>query len=173
MPSLWSRLLDAGPFEHRLRWIHVGGEELPPEHVRRWFDLFGPGARIANLYGPTESTINATCHVIDERPADDVTTIPIGRPIAGTVVDVDESGELLIAGIGLTPGYLDEPGRFVERDGVRWYRSGDRVRRDADGNLVFLGRVDAQVKVRGHRVEPGRSRPRSTPIRRSRGPPWC
>ncbi|WP_061293506.1 hybrid non-ribosomal peptide synthetase/type I polyketide synthase [Herbidospora cretacea] len=155
VPSLWSRLLDAGPFEHRLRWIHVGGEALPPEHVRRWYDLFGPGVRIANLYGPTEATINATCHVIDERPADDVTAIPIGRPVAGMFVDVDESGELLIAGIGLTPGYLDEPGRFVERDGVRWYRSGDRVRRDADGDLVFLGRIDAQVKVRGHRVEPG------------------
>ncbi|WP_051760210.1 hybrid non-ribosomal peptide synthetase/type I polyketide synthase [Herbidospora cretacea] len=156
VPSLWSRLLDAGPVEHRLRWIHVGGEALPPEHVRRWFDLYGPGARIANLYGPTESTINTTCHVIDERPADDVTVIPIGRPVAGTVVDVDESGELLIAGAGLTPGYLDDPDTaFVERDGVRWYRSGDRVRREAGGDLVFLGRLDAQVKVRGHRVEPG------------------
>ncbi|WP_066366924.1 hybrid non-ribosomal peptide synthetase/type I polyketide synthase [Herbidospora mongoliensis] len=156
VPSLWSRLLDASPVAPRLRWIHVGGEALPPEHVRRWYDQVGPGARIANLYGPTESTINTTCHIIDERPADDVTTIPIGRPIAGTFVDVDESGELLIAGIGLTPGYLDEPGHaFIERDGVRWYRSGDRVRRDAAGDLVFLGRVDAQVKVRGHRVEPG------------------
>ncbi|WP_212735421.1 non-ribosomal peptide synthetase/type I polyketide synthase [Herbidospora galbida] len=156
VPSLWARLLDAGPVEHRLRWIHVGGEALPPEHVRRWFDLYGPVARIANLYGPTESTINATCHVIDERPADDVTAIPIGRPVAGTFVEVDDTGELLIAGAGLTPGYLDDPGTaFVERDGVRWYRSGDRVRRDADGNLVFLGRLDAQVKVRGHRVEPG------------------
>ncbi|WP_062436441.1 hybrid non-ribosomal peptide synthetase/type I polyketide synthase [Herbidospora daliensis] len=156
VPSLWARLLDEGPVEHRLRWIHVGGEALPPEHVRRWFDLYGPGARIANLYGPTESTVNTTCHVIDERPADDVTTIPIGRPIAGTFVEVDDSGELLIAGAGLTPGYLDDPGTaFVERDGVRWYRSGDRVRRDADGDLVFVGRLDAQVKVRGHRVEPG------------------
>ncbi|GAB1823389.1 amino acid adenylation domain-containing protein [Herbidospora sp. RD11066] len=156
VPSLWSRLLDAGPVEHRLRWIHVGGEALPPEHVRRWYDLAGPGARIANLYGPTESTVNTTCHIIDERPADDVTTIPIGRPIAGTFVEVDASGELLIAGAGLTPGYLDDPAdAFVERDGVRWYRSGDRVGRDANGDLVFLGRLDAQVKVRGHRVEPG------------------
>nr|WP_062332451.1 type I polyketide synthase [Herbidospora sakaeratensis] len=156
VPSLWARLLDLGPVEHRLRWIHVGGEALPPEHVRRWFDLYGPVARIANLYGPTESTINATCHVIAERPADDVTTIPIGRPVAGVFVEVDDSGELLIAGAGLTPGYLDDPGTaFVERDGVRWYRSGDRVRRNADGDLVFAGRLDAQVKVRGHRVEPG------------------
>ncbi|WP_062347510.1 hybrid non-ribosomal peptide synthetase/type I polyketide synthase [Herbidospora yilanensis] len=156
VPSLWSRLLDLGPVEHRLRWIHVGGEALPPEHVRRWFDLYGPGARIANLYGPTESTINTTCHILDGRPADDVTVIPIGRPVAGTFVEVDDSGELLIAGAGLTPGYLDDPGTaFVERDGVRWYRSGDRVRRDANGDLVFLGRLDAQVKVRGHRVEPG------------------
>ena len=70
-----------------------------------------------------------------------------------------ESGELLIAGTGLTSGYLGEPGltaaAFTERDGRRWYRSGDRVRRGADGVLEFLGRLDDQVKVRGHRVELG------------------
>ncbi|MFJ7041977.1 SDR family NAD(P)-dependent oxidoreductase [Streptomyces sp. NPDC101112] len=125
--------------------------------------------RVANLYGPTEATINATCHIIDTRPADDVRHLPIGRPIAGTeltVVDADgracapgEAGELLIAGTGLTPGYLGDPhltaAAFTERDGRRWYRSGDRVRRTADGVLEFLGRLDDQVKVRGHRVELG------------------
>ncbi|WP_157878344.1 non-ribosomal peptide synthetase, partial [Streptomyces torulosus] len=125
--------------------------------------------RVANLYGPTEATINATCHIIDTRPADDVRHLPIGRPIAGTelaVVDADgracapgEAGELLIAGTGLAPGYLGDPhltaAAFTERDGRRWYRSGDRVRRTADGVLEFLGRLDDQVKVRGHRVELG------------------
>ncbi|MFD3333771.1 amino acid adenylation domain-containing protein [Streptomyces sp. NPDC058700] len=179
VPSLWSRLLEAAETRRRdgaappdlsaLRWIHVGGEVLPPAHVRRWYDLFGSGQRIANLYGPTEATINATFHIVDSRPADDVRVLPIGTPVTGTEVDVvaadgrrcapGESGELHIAGVGLTPGYLGEPGltaaAFVERDGRRWYRSGDRVRRDGNGVLEFLGRLDDQVKVRGHRVEPG------------------
>ncbi len=183
VPTLWERLLTAAetrasrdgtpPDLSALRWVHVGGEALPPAHVRRWFDLLdghgGPEHRISNLYGPTESTINATCHIIDARPADDVRRLPIGRPVAGTELAVvtddgrpcapGEAGELLIAGTGLTPGYLGEPQltsrAFVERDGRRWYRSGDRVRRSPDGVLEFLGRLDGQVKVRGHRVEPG------------------
>ncbi|WP_406066352.1 amino acid adenylation domain-containing protein [Streptomyces sp. NBC_01077] len=179
VPSLWSRLLEAAETRVRdgarapdlsaLRWIHVGGEALPPAHVRRWYDLFGPGHRIANLYGPTEATINATFHIIEGRPADDVRSLPIGTPLTGTEVDVvaadgrrcapGEPGELLISGMGLTPGYLHAPeltaAAFTERDGRRWYRSGDRVRRDADGVLEFLGRLDDQLKIRGHRVEPG------------------
>ncbi|GHH14989.1 non-ribosomal peptide synthetase/type I polyketide synthase [Streptomyces lanatus] len=180
VPTLWERLLTAAetratpPDLSALRWVHVGGEALPAAHVRRWFDLLdacGGAAehRISNLYGPTEATINATCHIIHTRPADDVRHLPIGRPIAGTelaVVTEDgrtcapgEAGELLIAGTGLTPGYLGEPRltaeAFLERDGRRWYRSGDRVRRTPDGVLEFLGRLDDQVKVRGHRVELG------------------
>ncbi|WP_435975351.1 amino acid adenylation domain-containing protein [Streptomyces sp. Qhu_M48] len=179
VPSLWSRLLEAAETRVRdggptpdlsaLRWIHVGGEALPPAHVRRWYDLFGPGHRIANLYGPTEATINATFHIVDSRPADDVRALPIGTPLTGTEVDVvaadgrscppGEPGELLISGVGLTPGYLHAPeltaAAFTVREGRRWYRSGDRVRRDADGVLEFLGRLDDQVKIRGHRVEPG------------------
>ncbi|MFE7274090.1 amino acid adenylation domain-containing protein [Streptomyces sp. NPDC057623] len=183
VPTLWERLLTAAETRARLdgsppdlsalRWVHVGGEALPAAHVRRWFDLVdghgGAEHRISNLYGPTESTINATCHIIDTRPADDVRQLPIGRPVAGTELAVvteegspvapGAAGELLIAGTGLTPGYLGEPRLtsevFVERDGRRWYRSGDRVRQSADGVLEFLGRLDDQVKVRGHRVEPG------------------
>ncbi|GAA2899969.1 hypothetical protein GCM10010517_65550 [Streptosporangium fragile] len=179
VPTLWEQLLTAAEARVRrgagppdlsaLRWIHVGGEALPVAHVRRWYDLFGPGHRIANLYGPTEATVNATCHLIEGRPGDDARQVPIGRPIAGTDVEVvtadgrpcapGEPGELLIAGVGLTPGYLGEPEltatTFTERDGRRWYRSGDRVRRDHAGVLEFLGRLDDQVKIRGHRVEPG------------------
>ncbi|MFF9909200.1 amino acid adenylation domain-containing protein [Streptomyces sp. NPDC013457] len=179
VPSLWSRLLEAAEARVRggapvpdlsaLRWIHVGGEALPPAHVRRWYDLFGPGTRVANLYGPTEATINATFHIIDARPADDVRALPIGTPLTGTEVDVvaadgrrcapGEPGELLIGGVGLTPGYLHQPeltaAAFTERDGRRWYRSGDRVRQDENGVLEFLGRLDDQVKIRGHRVELG------------------
>ncbi|RSM79425.1 non-ribosomal peptide synthetase, partial [Streptomyces sp. WAC 01325] len=183
VPTLWERLLTAAetragqdgtpPDLSALRWVHVGGEALPTAHVRRWFDLVdacgGAEHRISNLYGPTESTINATCHIIDTRPSDDVRQLPIGRPVAGTELavvaedgrpcDAGEAGELHIAGTGLTPGYLGDPeltaAAFVERDGRRWYRSGDRVRQAPDGVLEFLGRLDDQVKVRGHRVELG------------------
>ncbi|GAA2263372.1 hypothetical protein GCM10010415_28550 [Streptomyces atrovirens] len=179
VPTLWEQLLSAAearagrgaaPVDlSALRWVHVGGEALPVEHVRRWFDLVGGGTRVANLYGPTEATVNATCHIIEARPGDEVRRLPIGRPAAGAlleVVDADgavcgagEAGELLIAGVGLTSGYLGEPEltarAFTVRGGRRWYRSGDRVRRSADGVLEFLGRVDDQVKIRGNRVEPG------------------
>ncbi|WP_255689736.1 non-ribosomal peptide synthetase/type I polyketide synthase [Actinoplanes sp. DH11] len=175
VPTLWERLLTTAerraerPDLPELRWVHVGGEELSPGHVRRWFDLFGPAQRITNLYGPTETTINATCHVITARPADDVLRLPIGRPVGGTEVAVvgpdgrpcatDEVGELHVGGIGLTRGYLDDPDQtaaaFSWRDGRRWYRTGDRATMDADGLLWFRGRVDDQVKIHGYRIEPG------------------
>ncbi|MFB8141680.1 amino acid adenylation domain-containing protein [Streptomyces parvus] len=179
VPTLWEQLLSASEARVRsgaplpdlsaLRWVHVGGEALSPAHVRRWFDLFGDGQRIANLYGPTEATINTSCHIIRDRPGGQVRRLPIGRPVSGTEVEVvgpdgealrpGEAGELLIAGIGLTPGYLGEPAlteaAFALRRGRRWYRSGDRVRCSEDGTLEFLGRLDDQVKIRGNRVEPG------------------
>lgn len=179
VPTLWEQLLSASeervrhgapsPDLSALQWIHVGGEALSPAHVRRWFDLFGDGQHIANLYGPTEATINTSCHIIRTRPGDQVRRLPIGRPVAGTEVEVvgpdgeprrpGEAGELLISGVGLTPGYLGEPAlteaAFTLRHGRRWYRSGDRVRFSEDGVLEFLGRLDDQVKIRGNRVEPG------------------
>ncbi|MFD0312825.1 amino acid adenylation domain-containing protein [Streptomyces flavalbus] len=179
VPSLWERLLAAAenrlrhgerlPDLSALRLVHVGGEVLWADWVRRWFDLFGPRQRIVNLYGPTETTINATYHLVEERPADDVTALPIGRAVAGTellVVGPDGeragpggTGELLIGGCGLSAGYLGEPeltrAAFMWRDGRRWYRSGDRVEILPDGALRFVGRLDDQVKIRGHRVEPG------------------
>ncbi|MEV6634975.1 amino acid adenylation domain-containing protein [Actinoplanes sp. NPDC051470] len=173
VPTLWERVLTAAERSRAdlsgLRWVHVGGEELSPAHVRRWFDLLGPGQRITNLYGPTETTINATWHLIDSRPGDDATRLPIGRPIGGAVVEViaadgrlcadGEVGELHIGGTGLADGYLDDPEQtraaFVERDGRRWYRSGDLAARDGDGVLWFRGRADDQVKLHGFRVEPG------------------
>lgn len=179
VPTLWEQLLGAAeervrdgappPDLSALRWIHVGGEALSPAHVRRWFDLFGDGQHIANLYGPTEATINTSCHIIRARPGDQVRRLPIGCPVSGTEVEVvgpdgeplrpGEAGELLISGVGLTPGYLGEPAlteaAFTVRRGRRWYRSGDRVRCSEDGVLEFLGRLDDQVKIRGNRVEPG------------------
>ncbi|GAB7037736.1 MULTISPECIES: non-ribosomal peptide synthetase/type I polyketide synthase [Catenuloplanes] len=175
VPTLWERLLGAAEQRPRrpdltsLRWVHVGGEELSAAHVRRWFDLAGPGRPVANLYGPTETTINATCHVVRERPDDDAVQLPIGRPVGGAVVEVlgpdgavcppGEVGEIYIGGLGVAAGYLDDAEQtaaaFLDRDGTRWYRSGDRGVRDGFGVLWFRGRVDDQIKLHGHRIEPG------------------
>ncbi|MEV7214669.1 amino acid adenylation domain-containing protein [Kitasatospora cineracea] len=150
-----------------LRALLIGGEAFPSGLAQRLLGAL-PDVRVLNMYGPTETTIWSTVHELD-RDADTRTgTIPIGRPIANTVVRVADphgrpapiggSGELWIGGDGVAVGYLGRPeltaDRFVDHDGHRYYRTGDRVRWRADGRLEFLGRVDRQVKILGHRVEP-------------------
>lgn len=151
-----------------VRLVLVGGERVSVNHVRRLLDRF-PELPVINGYGPAESTIFATTHVVrrpDVRPPS--ADIPIGRPVPGTgVVVVDEAlrplppgrpGELLVSGDGLARGYLGDPEQtsraFVEVDGVRHYRTGDLVVLD-DGVLRYRGRLDRQIKVNGVRIEPG------------------
>ncbi|MDT8912931.1 amino acid adenylation domain-containing protein [Amycolatopsis sp. PS_44_ISF1] len=122
------------------------------------------GCEVHNLYGPTEASVDVTA--IRCLPGEPVT---IGRPIANTcvrIVDADldpvPEGELCISGVQLARGYLGRPGltadRFVPNpfgDGDRLYRTGDRARWRPDGTIDYLGRLDHQVKIRGHRVELG------------------
>jgi non-ribosomal peptide synthetase component F/acyl carrier protein len=143
-----------------LTTLVTGAEAVPPEIVQRW----APGRRLLNAYGPTEMTIWSTVATL--APGQPVT---IGAPLRGTeALVLDEhgqaaplgvAGELYLGGAGVTRGYLGRPGltagRFVPHARGRLYRTGDRVRRRADGALEFLGRLDRQVKVRGYRVEPG------------------
>ncbi|MFD6065628.1 amino acid adenylation domain-containing protein [Amycolatopsis lurida] len=153
-----------------LREILTGGDLVPAHAVDRVRHA-APGARIRHLYGPTETTLCATWHVLE--PEDDpVAVLPIGRPLAGRQAWVlddslrpvapDVVGELYLSGAGLADGYLDRPGltagRFVAdpfAPGKRMYRTGDLAKWTPDGELLFAGRVDDQVKIRGFRIEPG------------------
>jgi natural product biosynthesis luciferase-like monooxygenase protein len=145
----------------RLRALLVGGEPLPPDLASRLAGLTG---RVHNMYGPTEATIWATSAPVTGGP------VRIGRPLAGVrvyVVDRDlrlvpmgVPGELLLGGSGVAAGYLGRPELTAERfvtgpNGDRVYRTGDLVRWCPDGTLEFLGRLDHQVKLRGHRIELG------------------
>ncbi len=133
-----------------LRLVTVGGEALSAALARAWQARFP--VTLVNLYGPTETTVNATFHVV--QPDDD--PVPIGMPLPGWRVAVID-GELCVSGVGLTAGYLGGvPTPFVTLpDGARAYRTGDRVRYRADGALLYLGRTDDQLQIRGVRVEPG------------------
>ncbi|MEV6805178.1 D-alanine--poly(phosphoribitol) ligase subunit DltA [Streptomyces sp. NPDC051132] len=153
---------------HGLRALLVGGEAFPSGLAQRLLGAL-PDVRVFNMYGPTETTIWSTVHLLDRRRDADAENISIGRPIANTTVRVGDarghevpvgvSGELWIGGGGVAARYIGRPEltaeRFVEAPGGgRFYRTGDRARWRADGRLEFLGRVDRQVKILGHRVEP-------------------
>jgi amino acid adenylation domain-containing protein len=153
-----------------LRQLLAGGDVLQPDDVARVRQAY-PDLRIVNGYGPTEATTFSCCYVVPPGPVSEG-SIPIGRPIANTTAYVLDDrlepapigvpGELFIGGDGVSPGYVNAPDLTAQRflpdpwsdRGGRLYRTGDRVRWRADGQLEFLGRIDRQVKVRGYRVEP-------------------
>ncbi|MDX3229588.1 non-ribosomal peptide synthetase [Streptomyces sp. ME19-01-6] len=153
-----------------LRLVLSGGERLPRALERRFLKLLD--ARLDNVYGPTEASIDVTwwrCHTADDRPR-----VPIGHPMAGATIHVLDDrlrpvpvgvpGELYIGGACVTRGYVGRPGLTAERfvadpfttePGGRLYRTGDRARYLADGGIDYLDRVDNQVQLRGFRIEPG------------------
>ncbi|MEW5928458.1 MAG: amino acid adenylation domain-containing protein [Gemmatimonadota bacterium] len=164
-PALLDSLPDAD--FPALRAVSTGGERCSAETAARW----SAGRRLVNMYGPTETTIYTTAHVCAPGLAE---APPIGRPVADARVYVLDPrgepaptgvpGELYVGGAGVARGYHGRPGLTAERfvpdalspePGARLYRTGDRVRWRADGELEFLGRLDEQVKIRGFRIEPG------------------
>jgi amino acid adenylation domain-containing protein len=168
LPSLWSFLLDAaraGELE-TLTTVIVAGESCPPELVQRHRTKL-PKARLYNEYGPTEGTVWSS--VFDTGAACERPQVPIGRPIPGAasyvltrereLAPLGLAGDLWIGGPGVARGYLGQAELSAERfaddpfSGGRMYKTGDRARWLADGNLEFLGRADHQVKIRGYRIE--------------------
>lgn len=150
------------------------GEALPAEIVESWIDA-APNSIVENLYGPTELTIACTLyrwHPTQSREDCELGIVPIGEPYPGMevlVVDDElrpvaegETGELLMTGPQLTPGYWQDPERtaaaYITPPGEKriFYRTGDRVRRSrGDAPMVYLGRMDNQIKIQGYRVELG------------------
>ncbi|EXU66161.1 peptide synthetase [Streptomyces sp. PRh5] len=175
VPRLWDETLrtlesaDAGPLpRERSLDVLLGGEALTADLVERTRRIL-PGARLWNLYGPSETTANAAAGVVT-----DGKRISLGGPVGATTLHVlDEAmapvppgaiGELYIGGAGVARGYPGRGGLTAERfvpdpfsrtPGARLYRTGDLVRSGTDGLPEFRGRGDSQLKVRGHRIEPG------------------
>ncbi|MBF9029166.1 LLM class flavin-dependent oxidoreductase [Rhodobacterales bacterium HKCCE3408] len=165
-PSQASMLVADGPGRAalgRLQAMMVGGEALPPDLADELREAVG--GRLFNMYGPTETTIwSSVAELTDAGPG----AVPIGEPILGTTLSARSAdgrilpqgaeGELWIGGAGVTAGYRQRPEltaeRFVTADGQPQYRTGDLVRFGPEG-ISFLGRMDGQVKIRGHRIELG------------------
>ncbi|OXI15956.1 hybrid non-ribosomal peptide synthetase/type I polyketide synthase [Burkholderia sp. AU15512] len=170
----WVRAIRLGEaaLPARLRLVVTGSETVPLAAVQAWRAVTGGRVALMNAYGLTESVITSVVHDVPAAARPDERDVPIGAPLPGTTAYVLDAhlqpvpplcrGELYLGGSALASGYPGRPGQtaaaflpdpFAGQPGARMYRTGDLVRRDADGALVYLGRSDRQIKVRGIRVD--------------------
>lgn len=170
VPSLLDMLLELGGdrLGDSLRAVILGGDWVSADLARRLARQV-PDCRFAGLGGATEAAIHNTICEVTGDPPDHWTTIPFGIPLRNTCCRVVSPagrdcpdwvpGELWVGGVNVAAGYRNDPQRtaqrFIEHDGLRWYRTGDMARYWPDGTLEFLGRADNQVQLRGYRVELG------------------
>jgi amino acid adenylation domain-containing protein len=161
VPSILGGMLEEGGMAQHdypgLRVVLFAGEVFRGADVVR-LQAAVPQAICANLYGPTETNVVTWCRV--PHGFDGSQPLPIGQPCPYATVTVDAaSGELLAGGDSLMSGYCDRPEdtqrAFVSLEGKKYYRTGDRVSQAPDGNYIFMGRLDRQVKRRGFRIELG------------------
>jgi amino acid adenylation domain-containing protein len=169
-PSLLQLAVNSTPAPGRAKTLILGGEQLNLRLAQKTLETFGDTWRIVNEYGPTEATIGSITHTYNLQQDAVESVVPIGRPISNTKVHLlDEnlnlcppgkSGEIFLSGDCLARGYAsnatETERRFVMLDGkTRAYKTGDRAQLNSRGDLVYLGRLDDQISIRGHRVEPG------------------
>ncbi|MBV1948805.1 non-ribosomal peptide synthetase [Streptomyces sp. BV129] len=173
--GLRAHLADAGAdfADLALRTVVFGGDAFDVRDYRDWFTAPGRRPALVNMYGITETTVHVTIRTITEADVTGTVRSPVGRPLSGQhgyvldaggrLVPPGSTGELYVSGGGVARGYRNRPELTAERflddpftgDGTRMYRTGDLVRVLADGQLGYVGRADHQVKIRGHRIEPG------------------
>ena len=170
LPSLYKLILEHGSTSNltSLKVVIVAGEACLPELCNLHF-LKLETVNLYNEYGPTEASVWCTAYHIKKT---DNTLVPIGKPVANAkiyllnealdVVPFGAVGDIYVGGPGLTTGYINKPelnktvflnNPFSNNLDGRLYKTGDRGRYDQDGNIEFLGRIDEQVKIRGHRIE--------------------
>ncbi len=168
VPSAMTELLNLKGVPPSVRVVNLAGEQLHDSLVQRLYQ-FPNVDRVVNLYGPTEDTTYSTFALLNRETSG---AVPIGRPIANTEtylldermqpVPIGVAGEIYLGGEGLARGYLQRadltaarfvPHPFAQRPGQRLYRTGDQARYLPDGSIVYLGRDDRQVKLRGYRIE--------------------
>lgn len=171
LPSLYKLLLEYAPKEklRGLKTVIVAGENCTSQVVEAHFEKL-PSAALYNEYGPTEATVWCLAHKIETKDAKG--KIPIGNPVAGAkillldqnlnLVPLGAIGTIYVAGPGLSEGYWQRPdltaqvfveNPFSEDSREKMYNTGDIGRYRGDGTMLFLGRMDQQVKIRGHRIE--------------------
>ncbi|WP_306344973.1 non-ribosomal peptide synthetase [Methylosinus sp. Ce-a6] len=175
VPSMIRALLDISESATPLcglRWLLPCGEAFSPDLCRRFMARY-PQVRLLNAYGPAECSDDVTYHPIESPPQGNDLSVPIGRPVDNTRIylldrrleptPIGAPGEICVGGAQVGRGYLQRPDLTAASfapdpfgpAGTRLYRTGDLGRYRPDGVIEFLGRVDHQVKIRGHRIEPG------------------
>ncbi|WP_193014010.1 non-ribosomal peptide synthetase [Staphylococcus equorum] len=155
----------------KLKYVLASGEALKPEQANDFNHFIGNknNTALLNLYGPTETTVDVTSFDCENHKTYD--SIPIGKPISNiqayilnednNIMGIGVPGELCIAGVGVTAGYLNRPEltqeKFIDNPfgKGKLYRTGDLAKWNADGNISYIGRIDEQVKIRGYRIELG------------------
>tara|TARA_Y100000739_G_C20578338_1_gene451480 strand:- start:76 stop:1653 length:1578 start_codon:yes stop_codon:yes gene_type:complete len=170
VPSTAALMNDAGVLKRSsmpsLRMSYFCGEALSDCIAKKWSEA-APNSSLINLYGPTEATIAISYFVYDPYAIDRTSILPIGRPLGnekmavinhrGEFLPKGELGELHLSGFQLSHGYWENDKiteeRFVQYGDTRWYRTGDLVREISNGNFLYAGRSDHQVKIMGYRVE--------------------
>ncbi|HEY1683501.1 MAG TPA: amino acid adenylation domain-containing protein [Tepidisphaeraceae bacterium] len=173
-PAPFNLIIDEDPdVLTGIEYLVIAGEAMSATHSRKALAKF-PDLHLVNGYGPTEATTFATTYTISRDFSRDAKSVPIGKAIARTTLYIydsnnnlitdDAPGELFIGGVGVAMGYLNRPELTAEKfiadpfsqdPNARLYRTGDLCRWMPDGNLDYIGRIDHQVKIRGHRIEPG------------------